>query len=113
MAENVPWNFNNQIWFPISTTLNAGDTITTRCAWLNTSSPPATVSFGQDTEDEMCYSFTAYYPKITSAGWSWALPAAGSACTTSADGGLPTPPGGWDTGSGFAADGGYSDASGD
>jgi hypothetical protein len=71
------------------------------------------VSFGQDTEDEMCYSFTAYYPKITSAGWSWALPAAGSACTTSADGGLPTPPGGWDTGSGFAADGGYSDASGD
>ena len=26
MAENVPWNFNTQVWFPIDATLHAGDT---------------------------------------------------------------------------------------
>ncbi|MGO8998468.1 MAG: hypothetical protein ACLQVI_34545 [Polyangiaceae bacterium] len=104
MAQNVPWNFNSQIWFPINATLNEGDVVSTRCAWQNDTS--SAVTFGQDTENEMCYSFTAYYPKITTAAWSWALPAIGSSCGPSPDGGLPAPPGGWSTGSGFS---GYED----
>jgi hypothetical protein len=110
MAESVPWNFNSQIWFPIDTVLNAGDTVTTRCAWQN--STPQPVTFGQNTEDEMCYSFTAYYPKVTAGGWSWALPASASnpsTCQTSTDGGLPllpTPSAGWSSGPGFGPDAG-------
>ena len=102
MTESIPWNFNTQIWFPIDTVLNAGDVVTTRCAWQN--STTNMVPFGQDTEQEMCYSFTAYYPKVTTGGWSWALPAEASSpttCQTSTDGGLPllpTPSGGWAAG---------------
>ncbi len=101
MAESIPWSFNTQPWFPIETILNTGDVVRTRCAWMNTTGDD--VRFGQDTEDEMCYSFTAYYPKITSGGWSWATPALNSTCDTSTDGGvppLPDPPGGW-SGSAF------------
>ncbi len=106
MGENVPWNFNTQIWFPISTTLNLGDVVTTRCAWDNTTASP--VSFGQDTEDEMCYSFTAYYPKITTGGWSWGLPAESSSCApTAGTSGLPTPDAGWEGDGSFTS---YSDA---
>jgi hypothetical protein len=108
MAENVPWNFNNQLQFPIDAVLNQGDTVTTRCAWQNSTS--AAVSFGQTTEDEMCYSFTSYYPKVESAGWTWALPALSSTCATSAAGGLPVPDAGWSTGPGtgstYVTDGG-------
>jgi hypothetical protein len=117
MAENTPWNFNNQLQFPIEATLNQGDVVTTRCAWQNSTMAP--VSFGQDTYDEMCYSFTSYYPKVTSQTWSWAIPALGSTCATSAPGGLPTPDAGWSTGPGIGSgydaggstdDGGYTDA---
>jgi hypothetical protein len=40
----------------------------------------ATVSFGETTAEEMCYSFTVYYPKIQASFWSWAIPAMGSTC---------------------------------
>jgi hypothetical protein len=101
MAENVPWNFNAQVWFPIDATLAPGDVVRTRCAWQNTTT--STVTFGPDTENEMCYSFTAYYPKIESTSWTWALPALTSSCAPSADGGLPAPPGGWATGAGVGS----------
>jgi hypothetical protein len=109
MGENIPWNFNAQIWFPIQTTLNLGDVITTRCAWNNTTNQE--VDFGQNTEDEMCYSFTAYYPKITTGGWSWAIPAESSSCANSAPGGLATPDAGWVSDAsftGYASDAGSS-----
>jgi hypothetical protein len=101
MAENIPWNFNAQIWFPIQTTLNLGDVVTTRCAWNNTTSLP--VSFGQNTEDEMCYSFTAYYPKVTGINWQWSLPAESSSCSNSAAGGLATPDAGWESDASFTS----------
>ena len=56
----------------------AGDTIRTRCVWKNPTDAP--ISFGQETSDEMCYSFTVYYPRITVPVWSWAVPAALSSC---------------------------------
>jgi hypothetical protein len=93
MGENVPWNFNTQLMFPVEATLNEGDVIRTRCAWTNPTDQ--TVGYGYYTEDEMCYSFTSYYPKVPSSLWSWDLPALQSTCATTPAGGLPTPDAGW------------------
>jgi hypothetical protein len=73
------WNFQTQYWLPLqTTTTNTGDTITTHCAWKNPTMN--TVKFGENTEDEMCFSFTMYYPRIQTALWSWQIPAATSQC---------------------------------
>ena len=80
------WDFNNQAWLDIKgsgapgtgVVAKAGDVITTRCAWKNTTG--ANVKFGEKTAEEMCYSFTTYYPRIASAVWSWAAPALTSTC---------------------------------
>jgi hypothetical protein len=52
--------------------------VSTRCYWENPTS--STVGFGEDTSDEMCYSFALYYPKIEAAQFHWTLPAAASQC---------------------------------
>jgi hypothetical protein len=68
------FDFNNQFFAQLrGVQVTAGDTVTTRCSWDN----PGTsqVRFGEGTADEMCYSFTMYYPKITLSSWSWAAPA--------------------------------------
>lgn len=67
------WDFNTQTWYKYDAIVNAGDSIKTRCAWKNTSM--SSVVFGENTENEMCYSFTMYYPKINLDGWVWAAPA--------------------------------------
>jgi len=77
------WSFSNQPWLKLGTTpqgieVKANDVITTRCAWNNTTDGP--VDFGENTADEMCYSFTMYYPKIASGAWSWAAPAYAAQC---------------------------------
>ncbi|MFO0660094.1 MAG: peptidylglycine alpha-amidating monooxygenase [Polyangiaceae bacterium] len=72
-----PWDFNNQPFLPISATLKPGDQIQTTCAWNNTTN--SLVRFGEYTEDEMCYSFTMYYPRATSLPF-WATPAFKSEC---------------------------------
>ncbi|MBN9163051.1 MAG: hypothetical protein J0I07_18950, partial [Myxococcales bacterium] len=51
------------------------DVIRTKCSWTNNTGEP--VRFGEKTADEMCYSFTMYYPRIKSSIWSWAAPASG------------------------------------
>jgi Copper type II ascorbate-dependent monooxygenase, C-terminal domain len=79
-----PWDFNTQFWTNLAgTQVGPGDMVSTRCAWFNPGA--TTVSFGEDTEDEMCFSFVVYYPKITLTGWNWALPAYLATCS-------PTPP---------------------
>jgi DNA-binding FadR family transcriptional regulator/mono/diheme cytochrome c family protein len=72
------WNFGEQGWIPISDVLAPGDVVETRCTWVNTTDQ--TVGFGETTADEMCFSFTMYYPKITDPAWNWALPALYSTC---------------------------------
>jgi len=79
MGAQSAFDFNNQVWMRIDATLRPGDLVKTRCAWTNTTQN--VVSFGQNTEDEMCYAFTMYYPRIDSSGWTWALPAAAAKCT--------------------------------
>jgi hypothetical protein len=75
-----PWSFDAQYWTTLDASIKSGDKIRTRCAWNN---PGATqVGFGEDTSDEMCYSFAIYYPRITSVGWNWMIPAIASKCST-------------------------------
>ncbi len=79
LASREPWSFDNQYWSPVSTTVAPGDTVTVRCAWNNPTLE--TVTFGEKTTDEMCYMFAAYWPRITSPGWSWQATALFSDCT--------------------------------
>jgi hypothetical protein len=72
------FSFNNQAWLPLNATVGSGDTITTKCSWANTTGAP--VKYGENTANEMCYSFTVYYPKVNLSVWSWAVPAATSTC---------------------------------
>lgn len=76
------WSFNSQAWIGIKdgVVTKANDVVKTRCAWSNTTGAP--VKFGEKTSDEMCYSFTVYYPKVTAPPglWSWATPSVTSQC---------------------------------
>ncbi len=77
LGKNDPWDFNNQPFLPIDATIKPGDKIETRCEWNNTTAHE--VKAGEATEDEMCFSFTMYYPRATSFK-SWLVPAAVSQC---------------------------------
>jgi hypothetical protein len=72
------WDFQNQVYMPISASLKAGDTVRTRCAWKNPGSE--TVTFGERTEDEMCFSFTMFWPRVTNMEWNWMTPALAPRC---------------------------------
>jgi hypothetical protein len=74
------FSFDTQAWLPIAqpAVAHVNDIITTTCSWMNPTE--TTVSFGETTAEEMCYSFTVYYPKIQASFWSWALPAMSSTC---------------------------------
>jgi hypothetical protein len=78
IGTRTPWDFNNQYWDKLDVTVKGGDKVTTRCYWENPTSQ--SVGFGEDTSDEMCYSFALYYPRIEAAQWNWMLPAALSQC---------------------------------
>jgi hypothetical protein len=66
------WQFGNQFWLPISAVTQIGDTIETTCGWKNDTG--TAVKYGEKTSDEMCYSFSMYYPRKASIP-SWGLPA--------------------------------------
>jgi hypothetical protein len=78
------WSFNSQAWLPIGGAGTGGavsttsDFVTTTCTWNNTTG--SEVDFGEKTSNEMCYSFTTYYPRISGL-LSWAEPALTSSCT--------------------------------
>lgn len=74
------WAFGTQPWNPIDVTLHSGDRVHTWCSWANGGDAP--VSYGERTSDEMCYHFLMYYPRITSAGWSWDAPLGLESCAT-------------------------------
>ena len=80
LGTDLAFDFNNQYFAPLGDVLiKPGDTIKTNCVWENTGG--TTVKFGENTDDEMCYSFTMYYPKVKSALWSWMAPALLSSTT--------------------------------
>jgi hypothetical protein len=75
------WDFQNQVIVPVHATLSPGDRIQTRCRWKNPGDQ--SVSFGPTTEDEMCFSYTMYYPRFSFDGWSYITPATQSKCSPS------------------------------
>lgn len=79
LANEQRWNFNDQPWFAVDTVLHTNDTVHTECTWAN----PATtaVAYGPYTEDEMCYTFVTYYPRIVLPNWVWAAPVKLSTCS--------------------------------
>jgi hypothetical protein len=77
-----PWSFEGQAWQKIGRDLATGDVVRTRCAWSNPTDAP--VQFGEYTEEEMCFDFEIYYPRIPSRDWKWLYPAMDSSC-------VPTP----------------------
>lgn len=68
------FDFSSQFFAPLpNVSLRAGDVVETRCLWEN---PTArAVTFGENTDDEMCFSFTLYYPRVVTKPWSWGSPA--------------------------------------
>ena len=78
LGEANPFSFEGQAWEKLDRTLARGDVVRTRCAWNNPSD--ATVQWGENTEDEMCFGFEMYYPRITSTRWKWMVPSLASDC---------------------------------
>ncbi len=70
------FSFDAQSWLPVEHVLKAGEVVETKCTWVNDTGAP--VKFGENTADEMCFSFTMYYPKKNLV--SWAQPATASSC---------------------------------
>ncbi len=77
-ATQPKWSFGNQLAFGVDVVYNPGDRVRTSCAWNNTTDKR--VNFGEDTADEMCFDFVAYYPKADLS--TWAIPSALGRCTT-------------------------------
>lgn len=80
LGAQAAWDFQNQDYFPVSAVTKAGDNVHTRCTWKNPGD--TAVTWGENTSDEMCWSFTLYYPRVTSGLWQWALPSVTSKCTS-------------------------------
>jgi mono/diheme cytochrome c family protein len=73
LGTREPWSFADQYWTPLDQIVKGGDKVSTRCAWNN--GGDTNVKFGENTENEMCFSFTMYYPKIADPQWNWTYPA--------------------------------------
>lgn len=80
MLADVPnYDFEYQVTYPNPNyQLEVGDTVSTTCTWENSTS--STANFGENTSDEMCFNFVAYYPRITAAQWHWLLPSYSATC---------------------------------
>jgi hypothetical protein len=79
LGSDPSYSFEGQKWTSVvpQQPFHAGDVITTRCVWNNPTDAP--VKWGENTEQEMCFAFAAYYPKAQLL--SWALPSYTSTCT--------------------------------
>jgi hypothetical protein len=74
LGSDLAFDFNNQYFDVLGdVVIKSGDTVKTNCVWENPTD--RTVRWGENTDDEMCFSFTMYYPKVTSSLWSWGAPA--------------------------------------
>jgi hypothetical protein len=62
VIHDQPFDFNSQIFFPMKpeVVLKPGDTLETRCFYDNDTNTK--IKFGENTQDEMCYSFTMAWP---------------------------------------------------
>ncbi|MGZ5971116.1 MAG: monooxygenase [Polyangiales bacterium] len=77
-APSFDWNNQQAYSVAAGTVVEPEDRVVSRCVWENATD--RTVQWGEGTDDEMCYSFTMYYPKIEQSLWSWVAPALLSSC---------------------------------
>jgi hypothetical protein len=64
VMHDAPFKFGEQGSYPVpggEIVLNPGDKITTQCVYTNPTRK--NITFGESTEDEMCFNFARYYPK--------------------------------------------------
>lgn len=82
LGSAAAFDWGNQQSYPVvpDAVVESDDTVETRCVWENAGS--SAVQWGERTEDEMCFNFTMYYPKIKAPLWSWIAPALVSSCST-------------------------------
>jgi hypothetical protein len=62
LVERKPFSFENQSPTKIERKVAPKDIIRTSCTWKNTGD--SEVTFGENTSDEMCFTFVTYYPAI-------------------------------------------------
>jgi hypothetical protein len=60
VLHDQPFDFNSQITYPKDVVIHPGDSLTTTCSYNNTTSDK--VPFGENTQNEMCYSFITAWP---------------------------------------------------
>ena len=64
VMHDAPFKFGEQGSYPVpggEIVLNPGDKITTQCFYTNPTRK--NITFGESTQDEMCFNFARYYPK--------------------------------------------------
>jgi hypothetical protein len=67
LAETEFYSFYDQITYPKQVAVQPGDKVITTCTWDNPTSD--IVPFGEATNQEMCFNFVSYYPRIASMNW--------------------------------------------
>jgi cytochrome c5 len=60
VLDDTPFNQEDQTVKAINSVLKRGDQVRTTCIYNNTTN--ATKTFGESTDDEMCFNFSRYYP---------------------------------------------------
>jgi Copper type II ascorbate-dependent monooxygenase, C-terminal domain/Copper type II ascorbate-dependent monooxygenase, N-terminal domain len=60
VIHDAPFDFNAQIFYPKDVTLHAGDKLETHCYYENDTSQR--VTYGENTQEEMCYAFVMAWP---------------------------------------------------
>lgn len=60
VLHDAPFQFGDQQIYPLDFVVQDGDVLRTTCAYQNDTS--RTVTFGQNSDDEMCFNFVEYYP---------------------------------------------------
>jgi len=57
---DAPFDFNAQVFYPKDVVLHSGDSLETHCLFQNDTGAP--VNYGENTQEEMCYSFIMAWP---------------------------------------------------
>jgi len=67
------FEFGSQSTYQVDAVVGQLDQIQTRCSWKNSGDQP--VSWGEETNAEMCFAFLSYYPAVQDPLWTWSVPA--------------------------------------
>jgi len=80
--EQKDFSFEAQTNTKMNATVHTGDILRTRCTWKNTSDQ--LVTWGEATDNEMCFDFVGYYPYVPEVppAFTWATPSWTSLCVS-------------------------------